>query len=312
MLEVQYNGTRAYFEANQDIVGVAWNGLNGSRRVFMTAARDAGARTLYFELSPFAGCITVDPEGVNYENALPREISPYKLWLAADSRRQVSWRAAGDQIQQRRSAKPKVETSDNLPPLTDPFLFVPLQVPGDSQLRLFGGRYKTVDAFVSSLVTCSHALPAGWHIRVKEHPSAERSIAALLQSLPVNSSIYLDNATETFEQVRASRGVITVNSSVGLEAMFFDKPVIACGQSFWAIDGVAHRAADEAELAQLLREPERLSLDDSSRNAFMSFLTEVYYPRIAAFEAEGPEAEREASKIADRLTMRPWPNFGKS
>lgn len=309
MLEVQYNGTRAYFEKNRSVVAAAWNGLNGSRRVFMTAARDAGARTLYFELSPFAGCITVDPQGVNYENSLPREIEPYKRWLAAESAPRVNWRAAGDRIQQRRPATPKVEASDGLPPLTDPFLFVPLQVPGDSQLRLFGGEFRTLDAFVSTLIECSNVLPDGWHIRVKEHPSANSSIADLIRSRPKTSAIYLDNATETFEQVRASRGVVTVNSSVGLEAMFFDKPVIACGQSFWAIEGIAHHAADQEKLSELLRRPEMLGFDPAGRNAFMSFLTQVYYPRLALFESSAPEVVPESAKISDRLSAHPWPDF---
>ncbi|MBC7675855.1 MAG: hypothetical protein H7173_07330, partial [Rhodoferax sp.] len=78
----QYNGSRAYFECHKDVVAVAWNGLNGSRRAFMEGARDAGARTLYFELAPFKGHITCDPQGVNQMNSLPRNIEYYRNWMS--------------------------------------------------------------------------------------------------------------------------------------------------------------------------------------------------------------------------------------
>ena len=71
LLMAQYSGSRAFFEKNKNAIAVAWNGLNGTRRVFMDGARDAGARQLYFELSPFSGRITVDPCGVNFSNSLP-------------------------------------------------------------------------------------------------------------------------------------------------------------------------------------------------------------------------------------------------
>ncbi|MGO4910629.1 hypothetical protein ACEN2J_20345 [Pseudorhodobacter sp. W20_MBD10_FR17] len=35
LLKCQYSGSRAYFARNPDAVAVAWNGLNGTRRVFM-------------------------------------------------------------------------------------------------------------------------------------------------------------------------------------------------------------------------------------------------------------------------------------
>ena len=54
---------------------------------------------------------------------------------------------------------------------------------------------------------------------------------------PARPRIWLDNDTDTFEQVAASRGVVTVNSSVGIQAFYFDKPVVVCGQTFWSIPG---------------------------------------------------------------------------
>ncbi len=278
ILQMQYNGTRRYFERNPDHVAVVWNGLNGSRRVFLDAAKDAGAKTLSFELGPFPGRITVDPVGVNYANSLPRSAVPYKNWLSESGVDPSAWRALGAQIRQRTPDQPPAPSA-GLPSLTDPFIFAPLQVPGDSQLRLFGGAFRTVDAFVTALVQAAKALPDGWHLRLKEHPSTPAFVADILRG--VDAPIYLDNVSDTFAQVAASRGVVTVNSSVGLEAMFFDKPVVACGQCFWAIPGMAAQAPDQDGLTKALAQAPDWTFDPDTRNAVMSFLDQVYYPKLS-------------------------------
>lgn len=293
ILRIQYNGTRAYFARHPTHIAVAWNGLNGSRRVFMDAAKDAGAKTLFFELGPFPGRITVDPAGVNNANSLPRAAAPFQAWRAQSGADPQSWRRLGTAIKQRTPDHPPVP-ADGLPPLTDPFVFVPLQVPGDSQLRLFGGRFRTVDSFVTALIKAAEALPKGWHLRLKEHPSTPPFVADMLRG--VNAAIHLDNATDTFAQVAASRGVATINSSVGLEAMFFDKPVVACGECFWAIPGMSARAPDAHALTQAMATAPDWTYDTDVREAVLSFLDRVYYPKIPT-EGDIPNAQT----IIDRL-----------
>ena len=294
LFALQYNGARAYFEAHPDAVAVCWNGLNGTRRAFMQGARHAGARLLFFELAPLPGRVTIDPNGVNFANSLPRDIAPYLAWAKAEHPAPDAWRSAGRDIRQRAPMQAKATTGD-LPPLDAPFLFVPLQTPGDSQLRLFGGAFPKVDSFIDALVAASAHLPEGWHIRVKEHPTAPTSFADKFAGLTM-PRIFLDNATDTFTQVAASRGVITVNSSVGLESMFYDKPVVACGQCFWAIPGVADSAPTPQALNDFCGHPGALGYDPVARDAFMNFLTQCYYPEqasaapLVAARLQGPDS----------------------
>lgn len=297
LLQMQYNGSRSFFEDNPDAIAVCWNGLNGTRRAFMDGARDAGARTLYFELSPFSGRITIDPRGVNQANSLPREIGTYKAWTkkygAADS-----WREIRSTIQAR---KPSTQRTGAIPgrPMTEPFIFVPLQVPGDSQLRIFGGKFRTVEATIAAVIDAARNLPLGWHLRLKEHPSSPIQFGDLITKYD-KSNIVLDNVTDTFVQVAASRAIITVNSSVGLEAMFFEKPVIALGECFWTIPGVATYCPTVAELGRVLRDPENsFSFDPESRDAFLSFLTREYYLKLPS-AGECMESE-ELAKVRTRL-----------
>ncbi len=203
LLWLQYCGARAMFASRPDAIAVCWNGLSGSRRVFMDGARDAGARTLYFELAPLPGRLTADPCGVNYASGLPRDIAPYRAWLRDAPT--PDWRAVGREIQQRRPANARVDVG-NMPPLTVPFFFVALQTPGDSQLRLFGGAFPTVELYVTALITAAKRLPSGWHLRIKEHPTANESFAHLLADAG-NLPIYFDNVSDTFAQVKAARAV---------------------------------------------------------------------------------------------------------
>ena len=293
LLEMQYNGTRRQFASLRNAVAVGWNGLDGSRRVFMEGAKDAGAKTLYFELGPFPGRVTVDPAGVNFANALPRQPAPYLDWLARSGQDPTAWKELGGQIKQRAPDRPP-EIGTDAPPLSDPFVFAPLQVPHDSQLRLFGGKFRSVESFVAALIDAADALPDGWHLRLKEHPSTPPFVAEMLTA--GNARVFLDNATDTFAQVAASRGVVTINSSVGLEAMFFDKPVLTCGDCYWAIPGMAEKAKDAAALKNAFSNAANWDFDTTIRNAVMSFLDKIYYPDL-----DDAQLTESRSLIYDRL-----------
>ncbi|SOC18340.1 capsular polysaccharide export protein, LipB/KpsS family [Rhodobacter maris] len=301
LLKWQYNGARRYFEANKACVAVAWNAQAGNRYVFMQAARDAGVKRLFLELGPFPGTLTADPCGVNFVNGLPREIAPYLEWRRTTPSAEPGWRSLAQTIRQRAAAGEVKPSAADVPPLEAPYVFAPLQTPGDSQLRLFGGEHRSVEAFVRALVRASHALPAGWHLRLKEHPTAPGSLAEFITREARGSRVVLDNQTDTFAQVRAARAVVTVNSSVGLEAMGFDKPVIATGQCFWAFDGVAHHAPGDAELAQLFATADTLSFDATARDAFLGFLFEEYYPRLRRPDSPEIDLSAELAKLTLRL-----------
>lgn len=293
LLKRQYTGCRTYFVRNPEAIAVAWNGLNGTRRVFMDAAKDAGNKTLFFELAPFADRITIDPKGVNFANSLPRNVDPYVKWAATHAKDTGSWRALRDTIAQRKPSA-AVTVSNKVLPLTQPFVFVPLQVPGDSQLRIYGGAFKTVDLFVAAILQAAEQSPKGWHIRIKEHPSALPFVKDAIDKAGVDN-VVLDNTTDTFEQVKQANLILTVNSSVGLEAMFFDKPVVACGDCFWAIDGIAASARTQEDVAQVLSRPDAVTFDAAARQAFLSYLDACYYPKMSK-----PENAAIETRIAGR------------
>jgi len=296
LIRLQYNGARRYFAHHPDNIAVAWNGLAGSRMAFLAGARDAGARTLQAELAPFPGRITLDAHGVNAESSVPQDAGFYRDWASDISRTGDAWRAMRAHLQARTSRRHDVKQGgDQLPDA--PFLFCPLQVPDDTQVTLFAGWCGGMAGFLAALQQAADHLPHGWHLRLKEHPSAKQSLRPLLDPLLQSGRVILDNTTDSFAQLAAARSVVTLNSSMGLQAFFHDKPVITLGRAFWAMPGLVTPASDQAHLNAAFAVPESLTYDPAFRAMFMNWLDQVYYPRftwpggdadLAAFRAKLP------------------------
>lgn len=305
LIRLQYNGARRYFAAHPGHIAVAWNGLAGSRMAFLAAARDAGARTLQAELAPFPGRITLDDMGVNAESAVPQDAGFYRDWANDPTRTGGAWRAMGAQLQARTSRRHDVEQGGADLPKT-PFLFCPLQVPDDTQVTLFAGWCGGMEGFLTALNRAAHHLPQGWHLRLKEHPSARQSLRALLDPLLPSGRIILDNSTDSFAQLAASRGVVTLNSSMGLQAFFHDRPVVTLGRAFWAMPGLVTPVSDQDALNAAFATPDALTYDPAFRAEFMNWLDQVYYPR---FTWPGGEADLAAFR-AKLPVLAPTPPLG--
>ncbi|GLQ35433.1 hypothetical protein GCM10007939_17160 [Amylibacter marinus] len=281
VLQWQYNGARRYFSAHRGQTALSWNGLKGSRRAFMMGAQDAGARCLYVEHAPLPGKLSLDRQGLNYTNSLPRNADFYIRW-AKEHRGTIDlhWRKAKQNITARKARAGYQSGLTDTLSKDERFVFIPLQVPSDTQIRVFGGWVQSVENMLDVLARSAAHLPEGWHLRIKEHPSSDVSFGVMLREMAENSHgrIRVDNQTDTFEQVEKSGAVLTINSSVGLEAMFFEKPVITLGQAFYGFSPLVHCADSAQSLADLLASVAQLKTDPTLRSAYLNYLLNEYYP----------------------------------
>ena len=291
LIRVQYNGARRLFQRSPGAVAVAWNGLGGSRLAFLLAARDAGCGTLCAELAPFPGRITLDPAGVNAESSVPRDAAYYAGMEAGEG-----WRRLGVGLVARASRRGDVGQAAAVP--EGRFLFCPLQVPSDSQVTLFAGWTGGMAGFLRALQEAVRHLPEGWHLRVKEHPSARESLAGALAGLVATGRVVVDNASDSFAQVAASHGVVTLNSSMGLQAFFHDKPVVVLGEAFFKQPGLVVPVVDQAGLNAAFAGAAGLSFDPLARARFMNWLDQVYYPRF-----DWPGGGADLTAMAEKLRL---------
>ena len=126
--------------------------------------------------------------------------------------------------------------------------------------------------------------------------AAKRSLAGALEPLVATSRVVVDNATDSFAQVQGSRGVVTLNSSMGLQAFFHDKPVVVLGRAFFAVPGLVTMADNQAALNAAFAGADSLGFDPEARARFMNWLDRVYYPRFTY-----PPDAADLSALAEKL-----------
>ncbi len=257
-------------------VCICWNGVRGHRRLFMDVAQDLGLTHLYMEESPIPGRITCDLAGVNFENSLPRRMDFYRAWQGMSGIDAQAWRDLSTQLVARQTVHPYTAQEQRDISGEGKYIFCPLQVPTDSQVVSFGGRFKSMKTYVQELCDAAQSLPRGWHLRIKEHPSSQVTFQDIIAQ-NASKKLKLDNKTDTFLQVKHAQSVMTLNSSVGIQSFYFDKPVMTLGQAFWDFGGLAEHLPTGEALRDALATPDRSWFSASDRDAFMNYLTFAYY-----------------------------------
>ena len=258
-------------------IAICWNGSGVTgivmRQLYALGYVDA---LRFFELANLPNKIFCDPEGVNAESSLYRTkaiklayepeykvIEMYNAWRNSFINTKmrvhtVPQRGFGrklrlgnliDLIYQTactpfryklkyviktamyKIAKQRIKIRQNSPP--DRYVFFPMQTTGDSQILL----NSNVDNLQAIELILSKKIEVP--LVVKLHP-ADQSIK-LLENMAINlgNRVYFcdDN---TFQLIKGAEKVITINSSVGLEALILGKSVEFLGKSFYAFFSANH------------------------------------------------------------------------
>jgi Capsule polysaccharide biosynthesis protein len=125
---------------------------------------------------------------------------------------------------------------DRLDP-SRPFVYFPLHVTDDYKIRKVIPHCEDQASLVEQV---ADALPPGHDVVLKEHPmSIGRNSLRLLRRLRTRRNIRLvEPYTSTHELIRAAEAVAVISSTVGLEALLYEKPVLTLGQPFYSGYGV--------------------------------------------------------------------------
>ncbi|OYU33948.1 MAG: capsular biosynthesis protein [Novosphingobium sp. PASSN1] len=171
----------------------------------------------------------------HYQHHRPLVLSECFPWLLSPLRKQwFKWRQRGMQ--------------DNLSgPWSKSYFFVPLQVHNDAQVHTHadvGGIEGFIDAMIASFAR--HA-PADTRLVLKHHPMDRgyRNYTRLIRDLArehdcADRVIYLhDQHTPTL--IRNCRGVIVINSTVGLTSIGMKCPTKAVGEAVWDMPGMTYQ-----------------------------------------------------------------------
>ncbi|EHM03094.1 capsule polysaccharide biosynthesis protein [Acetobacteraceae bacterium AT-5844] len=124
-------------------------------------------------------------------------------------------------------------------------IFVPMQRPNDSVIKYFSGPCQNMDTFVSWITSLANSLdPRRWALVVKKHP-LEDDMAT------VPGAIIAPHDCNVHDLIELADKIVLVNSGVGVLGAAFGKPVIHCGEAFYAAVGMNWAAKSEAQLLEL-------------------------------------------------------------
>jgi len=167
----------------------------------------------------------------------------------------ASWRAAGDELM----------ASHRLPAAPIAFLSNPIEIQG------YGTREAKLDLFARFLAGAAPVVAAaGIPVIVKNHMHEDpRDYAQVAAQSPIGALVRVLDTGSTFAAIACARAVVVFTSTVGLEALMFDKPIGVLeipGHEF-AFEYVQRGAAVGIRIAAVTRGVEQLLAADPARAA---------------------------------------------
>ncbi|MFH1997020.1 MAG: hypothetical protein ABIJ27_08560 [Candidatus Omnitrophota bacterium] len=136
-------------------------------------------------------------------------------------------------------------------PLPKDYFFVPFQVHDDSNVVLHSPNIRGMEEFLSIVHRAVRRSAGPAPIVVKEHPEdcGRVDYTRLKRDYP---DVIFFSQRPAGELIAGARAVITINSTVGYEALQSFKPVITIGEAFYDMPGVTFHVDSSAELNALL------------------------------------------------------------
>ena len=260
---------RYYLKHTNPKVICIWNGHRLPEMAVKLAARGQGIKIAYFENGLLPNTTTMDFNGVNALGSLPKNKEFY-LEYGVDG---GSLSLADTNLVVRGSHKRKkaVKHGDLNSELK--YIFIPFQVNFDSQVIINSPRVSSMEAFYEYLFDVIECIEDKDIVFViKEHPSDSRVYSEFHARHP--RIIFTNNNTE--DLIRDAQAIITLNSSVGIEAAMLEKKVIVLGDACYAVDGMTLTAAPGKELVEVINDSAMWEPDLGVTRSFFAYLTEEY------------------------------------
>lgn len=249
---------------DSDVVGV-WNGQKQPSSSIAAAAKALKKEVVYFENGLFPNSTTCDWAGVNCENSLPTTKDFYKQFYENKAlpcklvpRKPVCEKACGVKANA----------------LPERYIFVPFQVETDSQIISNSPWIRSMAQYYQHLLNVIDKVDdPTLHIVIKEHPSESVRHDNLHNK---HEQILFANHCETQELIERSLAVMTVNSTVGVESLLLDKPVVVLGKACYGIEGVTKLVRSEAEMLEVMKNIELLAADTEAKCGYLNFMYNYY------------------------------------
>lgn len=243
-----------------------WNGDKAPYHTAVEVAKAHGIPVVYFENGLLPNTTTIDFKGVNAKNSLPRHAQFYREFAThARTSKQMS-------LYQRPMHKKRKEEPDTV--LPEKFIFIPLQVPNDSQIVVNSPWIQSMEQLFTVVLQAWQESPMRhYHLVFKAHPSWPNDFKHLNTS---NSRVLFANSNATQELIEKATAVVTINSTVGIESLLLQTPVVTLGDACYNIKDLVLHANSSDELDEIFQLLPTWQPDETIRQGFVSYLKHIY------------------------------------
>ena len=127
---------------------------------------------------------------------------------------------------------------------TEPYFFFPLQLVTDSQIQLYSPYVRVQEAIADVLSSFARCAFPKTRLLIRNHPLDNGLIRygdfirGFARELGIEDRVTYVEDGNTMKMIRGSRGVVLVNSTVGLMALEAGKPVYCLGRSIYNLRGL--------------------------------------------------------------------------
>jgi len=249
-----YSAIRFFYDYiiknNIDLVCV-WNGTLVPLASAVRVAAKLGRKTLYFENGYLPNTTTVDPCGVNYCNSLVGKQRSFYDLIEIDQGKMSKFHETPIGIRTLKSKwyhgflKRGPRGQPEQIELPKRYIFLPFQVHDDTQVLLHSPVIKTMfqlmDYAVQIVELYNRQSGDCLQIVVKEHPSDFGRIDySRLKEKYRDSKVIFSRYYPTPDLIKNACGVMTINSSVGIESLLYHKQIFTIGKVFYNVEGLVH------------------------------------------------------------------------
>ncbi len=253
-----------------------WNGSLGKEVEIAEACRQQGTPVYFMELGwlPQMHNFYFDRKGVNFTSSITD-------WDYSDiSEKEKEIVKTKIAYYHQNAKRSHIKEKD--------FVFVPLQVEGDSQIVKYSPRFKKMQELVNYVG--EYIKEPGERIIFKKHPKDDPGEL----TFPENAKYVTSGSTHDY--LINCDYVITINSTVGVEALTYNKPIITLGQAFYGGRGLTHEVTNDEEMKQAVRLARKGVVALGRIEAFLSYLFEKQWHKA---ELNKPE---KVLRLIDGLT----------
>lgn len=206
-------------------------------------------------------------------------------------------------------------------PRSRKFFLVPLQVHNDAQIHVHSKFASVADFLRHVVASFAHNAPDDTILVIKHHPMDRgySDYSALLKQLGdkfgLNARLVYVHDLHLPSLLQHARGVVVVNSTVGLSALHHKAPLKVCGDAIYNIKGLVY----QGDLDNFWRDAQHTFINENLLTRFRSYVIETtqingsFYKRLPIpgsasgirweerWESGYPEQRRHARRVSPVL-----------